>query len=67
MVSIAYKYEDKMHSIKCQPVTVTNKCLIIKTLKSHQLLRTISTEMDATEITTLLTKQINAFEALQLR
>lgn len=55
-----------MHSIKWQPVTVTNKCLIIKTLKSHQLLRTISAEMDTTEITTLLTKQINALEALQL-
>lgn len=66
MISITCKYRDKMHSIKWQPVTVTNKCLIIKTLKSHQLLRTISTEINTTEITTLITKQINVLEALQL-
>jgi len=55
-----------MHSIKWKLVTVTNKCLIIKTLKSRQLQNTISGELDTTEITTLLAKQINAFEDLQL-
>lgn len=55
-----------MHSFKQQPMAVTKKYLIIKTFESHQLLKIISAEIDTTEITSLLRKQISGTEILQL-
>lgn len=54
-----------MYSIKWQSVTVTNKGLIIKTLKRHQFIRTTCAETGSTAIAELLAKQISACELFQ--